>query len=175
MERRAVNIISGSAGGTAAKGSVTYKISLPSVWVKELGIDERKAEIYYDGKAITIVPVLSASEFLEKKRNAGHDIKILEYYNMDKLCSRIYADYSDKEVKVENFTENLVKTAFGKDSYISWEQYMAFLEDRCISRNRDGIREYLESIGLYEYEPLEIIKKTEGRMAEDSQWIKVVE
>ena len=29
------------------------------------------------------------------------------------------------------------------------------------------------SVGLEEYDPLEIIRKTEGRMAEDQQWIRV--
>ena len=33
--------------------------------------------------------------------------------------------------------------------------------------------EYLESIGVGEYDPLAIIRKTEGRMAEDDQWMKI--
>ena len=52
---------------------------------------------------------------------------------------------------------------------------MAFLEERCIPRQRDGIREYLGVLGLDEYDPWEIIKRTKGRMAEDQQWIEVVE
>ena len=39
-------------------------------------------------------------------------------------------------------------------------------------RSRSGIREYLEAIGVEEYSPIEIIKKTSGRMAEDNQWLK---
>ena len=31
----------------------------------------------------------------------------------------------------------------------------------------------LETIGVEEYDPVEIIKKTEGRMAEDEQWIRI--
>ena len=52
---------------------------------------------------------------------------------------------------------------------------MDFLEERCIPKERDGIREYLEAIGLNEYDPLEIIKKTKGKMAEDDQWIETEE
>jgi hypothetical protein len=33
------------------------------------------------------------------------------------------------------------------------------------------LREYLEVIGVGEYNPIEIIKKTGGRMAEDNQWL----
>lgn len=174
MEKRIVNIISGSAGGTAAKGSVTYKISLPSTWVKEIGLDEKKAEISFDGETITIAPVLSASEFYNKKLELGNDIKIIEYYDREMLCTRIYADFSDKAIKAENFTEQIVKTAFGNKEHISWEDFEHFLEDRCISKYRDGLKEYLDALGLYEYDPMEIIGKTEGRMAEDEQWIKVV-
>ena len=174
MEKRIVKIISGKAGGTAGKGSVTYKISLPSLWVKELGLDEKQAEISFDGKAITIVPNLSADEFYEKKIALGHDVKVIEYYDREKLCTRIYADFLDKTVKAENFTKDVVKTAFGRDTNILWEDFIGFLEDRCISKYRDGLKEYLDALGLYEYNPIEIIGKTEGRMAEDEQWIKVV-
>ena len=174
MEKRIVNIISGSAGGTAAKGSMTYKISLPSMWVKELGLDEKKAEIVFDGKSITIIPNLSASDFYQQKTTLGNDVKILEYYDRDKLCTRIYADFTDQTVKAENFTEHTVKTAFGNNENISWADFEAFLEERCISKDRDGLKEYLDAIGLYQYDAMEIIKKTEGRMAEDAQWIKVV-
>ena len=52
---------------------------------------------------------------------------------------------------------------------------MTFLEERCVPRQRDGIQEYLEALGLDEYDPWEIVKHTQGRMAEDQQWIEVVE
>ena len=50
---------------------------------------------------------------------------------------------------------------------------MSFLEERCLPKSRAGIREYLEAIGVSEYDPMEIIKKTAGRMAEDDQWIEM--
>ena len=40
-------------------------------------------------------------------------------------------------------------------------------------RQRVGIQEYLESIDVAEYVPWEIIQKTQGRMAEDQQWIEI--
>ena len=43
-----------------------------------------------------------------------------------------------------------------------------------VFHERAGIREYLEALGLVEYDPLEIIKRTQGRMAEDDQWIEVL-
>ena len=51
MESRIANIIIQTPGGTASKGSSTYKVSLPSSWVKELGITEenRQIELSFDG------------------------------------------------------------------------------------------------------------------------------
>lgn len=36
-----------------------------------------------------------------------------------------------------------------------------------------GLREYLEALGLDEYDPVTIIEKTGGRMAEDQQWLTI--
>lgn len=44
-----------------------------------------------------------------------------------------------------------------------------------LQRQREGIREYLDVLGLDEYDPWEIVKRTQGRMAEDEQWIEVAE
>ena len=39
----------------------------------------------------------------------------------------------------------------------------------------DAVKAGLKELGLETYEPLEIIRKTEGRMAEDDHWIKIME
>ena len=45
--------------------------------------------------------------------------------------------------------------------------------ERCIPKQRSGIREYLETMGFSEYNTIDIIRKTHGRMAEDNQWIEM--
>lgn len=42
-------------------------------------------------------------------------------------------------------------------------------------RERDGLQYYLEELGLDEYDPLAIIRRTRDRMAEDNCSIKIVE
>ena len=64
---------------------------------------------------------------------------------------------------------------FGKNITPTWLDYENFVGERCISPDRFGLREYLESLGLYEYDPIEIIKITEGRMAEDKFYLQVEE
>jgi len=48
------------------------------------------------------------------------------------------------------------------------------LQERCLPKERAGLPEYLETIGVGEYDPVEIINKTAGRMAEDNQWLEMV-
>ena len=172
MERRTAKLIVGKAGGTAGKGSKTYKVSLPSKWVAELNLVNSELEFTFDGERIIISPHLSMDEFLEKKKSLGHKLMKFELYNRDELCTIIYADFTDKTLSVKNTTENIVKTAFGKNDTPIWLDFQRFLEERCVPESRSGIREYLEAIGVESYDPLEIIKKTSGKMSEDDQWIK---
>ena len=172
MERRIAKLIVGKAGGTAGKDSKTYKVSLPSKWVAELGLTDTKMEISFDGERIIISPHLSMDKFLESKKSLGHRLMKLEFYDGEVLCTKIIADFTDETLFVENTTEHIVKTAFGKNEVPTWEDFQNFLEERCVPRSRSGIREYLEAIGVEEYSPIEIIKKTSGRMAEDNQWLK---
>ena len=175
MERRIAKLIVGKAGGTASKDSKTYKVSLPSKWVAEFGLTDSKMEIAFDGERIIISPHLSMDEFLEKKKSLGHKLINFKFYDGEILCTKIVADFTDETLSVENTTEHIVKTAFGKNEVPTWEDFQNFLEERCLPRSRSGIREYLETIGVEEYDPLEIIKKTSGSMAEDNQWIKLEE
>ena len=46
------------------------------------------------------------------------------------------------------------------------------LETRCWERSRADIKELLNKIGLEEYEPIEIVKRTFGVSYNDSIWFK---
>ena len=177
MECRTGKIIVSSAGGTAASGSKTYKVSIPSSWIKKIGLDENKRDIefMFDGDCIYITAKKQIEEFILQKQDMGHNLKKISFYDNKELCTVIYTDFSDKTLKAKNYTEDIVKTAFGNNKLPTWEDFMKFLEERCIPKDRSGIREYLEAIGVMEYNPLEIIRKTKGRMAEDSQWIEIEE
>ena len=170
MEHRTGKIIISAAGGTASAGAKTYKISIPSIWVNEMGLNESKREIElaFDGKTISVAALLSAEEFVKQKKAANHDVRKINFYDGNELCSAVYADF-----RAENFTSDIVKTAFGNNTFPAWEDFEDFLEERCVPRGRSGIREYLEALGLDEHDPIEIIKKTRGRMAEDEQWLTI--
>ena len=45
MERRVAKVNISSAGGTAASGAKTYKVTVPTTWIDALGIDEGHREL----------------------------------------------------------------------------------------------------------------------------------
>lgn len=175
MERRTAKVNISSAGGTAAKGSKTCKITLPTKWVETMGINEerREVELTFDGAAVTLSRRLSGPEFAERQLAREHQVRVLRLYDGDELCSTVYADFTQQAVVVENEPVSHVKTAFGNNLFPDWKDFQGFLEERCIPRQRAGLREYLEAFGLDEYDPVTIIEKTGGRMAEDQQWLTI--
>ena len=174
METRLGKVTVSRAGGTSGEGAMTYKLSLPSAWINALNVaDGRKVVLSFDGECIKIRPEQSMEEYRETRLAQAHDLLSVRYYNGDKLCTLIYADRTARDLRVENHTDQLVKTAFGKNELPSWTDLEEFLEERCIPRKRAGLREYLEALGVAEYDPLAIIEKTKGRMAEDDQWMEV--
>lgn len=177
METRTANLIIGTSGGTAGGSANNYKISLPSTWVQKLGLDaeNRQMELSFNGTSITITRKLSFTEFLDVSRHAGHKVLLLSCYSGSVLCARIAADETAKKLCVENLVSDFLKLPFGNNQDPSWEDYLHFLESRCIPKTRAGLREYLEAIGVDRYDPLEIIRKTQGRMAEDAIWLTVEE
>ena len=111
---------------------------------------------------------------LVKAANSDGEIESV-YPFIWRVARNVYADFTDKTLVAENHIDNLVKTAFGKKLHPDWNDFTAFLEERCIPKGRSGLREYLESIGVESYSPIEIIQKTHGRMAEDNQWLEMEE
>ena len=175
MEKRKAKVNISAAGGTAGKGAKTCKVTLPTAWVDMLGIsgENREIELSFDGIKITLSRFLSGAEFAAQKRALGHEVRLLRFYEADKLCTAIYADFTDETLIAENYIDDPVKTAFGNNTLPDWADLQAFLQERCIPKERAGLREYLETLSLVEYDPLEIIQKTGGRMAEDKQWLEM--
>ena len=176
-KKRTGNIIIQSPGGTAAQNANTYKITLPNAWVKAMGFtkDMREAELYFDGTTISISKKAEMTAFVDACRAAKDRAFLLYYYAGESLSTKIAANFTKRTLCVENYTEYFLHTAFGRSSTPTWDNFETFLEERCIPRARSGLREYLETHGLDRYDPLEIIKKTGGRMAEDDHFIRIEE
>ena len=97
LDTRLTQIIISKAGGTAAKGSKTCKVALPNAWVEALGLsrENREIELAFDEDRIVLSRRLSGREFAEKKLALGHRVSCLRYYDGSRLCTILYADFTD--------------------------------------------------------------------------------
>ncbi len=91
------------------------------------------------------------------------------------ILTEIFVSYKDNKVSIINHTNDLIDRAFGINENPSIKDFEEFLESRCVPRTRDGLKLYLRSIGVYYYNPLLIIEKTKGRMAEDNKSLILIE
>lgn len=126
------------------------------------------------GPMVTLVRILNNYPSLEKKlRVPEKEFPLrLWYYYKQEVCTIIDVNERMREVKICNYTEDDMLKAFGKKTEITYEDYEAFLESRCFPRERDKMKLQLKELDLPFYDPMMIIEKTEGRMAEDEFWIK---
>ncbi len=98
----------------------------------------------------------------------------LDFMQKQKVCTKIYVDYRNKKVKIINMTDDILHRAFGVNENPDWNDYCAFLEERCFPESRSFAKKILEELEITSsYDPLAIIEKTQGRMAEDNQYINI--
>ena len=97
----------------------------------------------------------------------------MNYMHKDVVCTVIDVDFIHKKVYVCNKTKDILHRAFGVVEEPTWKQFEEFLESRCFPRSRANLKFILRDLEIESYEPLAIIEKTKGRMAEDHQWIDI--
>ncbi len=88
-------------------------------------------------------------------------------------CTIIDVDFMHEKVRVLNQTPDILHRAFGIKEDPDWEDFQEFLADRCFPSTRGMMKETLSDFGLSSYDPLQIVEKTKGRVAEDDLWIKI--
>ena len=56
MEKRILNVIFNCSGGNSAKGSITNRLTIPTLWIKEMGItqENRQVEVTFNDNKIII-------------------------------------------------------------------------------------------------------------------------
>jgi putative transcriptional regulator len=104
--------------------------------------------------------------------NSAYSMR-LYYLQNDEICTTIDVDERHRFVKIKNYVSDCMKKAFGNNENPTFEDYEEFLESRCFPRSGDKMKIRLRELNLPFYEPLMIIEKTNGRMAEDNFWIKI--
>lgn len=125
-----------------------------------------------------IVPLLSMlqkyPEYIQGIRIPGKVWQIRMWYMHDQdVCTLIDVNEQERKVKVKNYTDKIMFRAFGVVETPDYDQYLEFLESRCFPSSRDKMKLILKDLDLPFYDPMMIIEKTEGRMAEDDFWIRI--
>ena len=92
-----------------------------------------------------------------------------EVYWKDEITARVYV--KEYDVTVSRFTDHPLKQIFAQKKMTRY-QLNRILELRCWERDRADINELLENIGLQEYNPQEIVRKTHGVSFNDYIWIR---
>lgn len=128
------------------------------------------AERYHTSRQ-TISKYLSSSKRFET--NSYITVR-MKYMNGDKLCTIIDVDFMNERIYITNYTSDIIHRAFGVINEPDWNDFQFFLENRCLPRTRFNLKSALKDIGVSNYDPLEIVEKTKGRMAEDNQWIDII-
>lgn len=97
----------------------------------------------------------------------------MDYMCGEECCTTVLVNFKERKLLVQNQTADVLHRAFGIKAKPSWEDFEYFLESRCFPRTREHLRMILDELGLDSYDPLTIVEKTEGRMAEDLQWLQI--
>ena len=95
-----------------------------------------------------------------------------QYLKKDQVTADVEVDYATKTVTCRAYTEDIYALPFGVNTSPSIADLNRFLESRCFPKDRRNCRQILDDLGLEEYIPLEIVRKTHGRQLEDYCWIR---
>ena len=127
------------------------------------------------GPIVTLLEILKRNKSLPQKYTLPQDKPKLRMYYMylNTLCTVIDIDETERTVHIKNYIDNPQLRAFGINDDPAFEDYEEFIESRCFPRSRDKLKLELNRLGIPFYDPVLIIEKTEGRMAEDHFWIKI--
>lgn len=98
----------------------------------------------------------------------------LYYLCGETLCTVIDVDFRNEKIGIKNYTDKIPLRAFGVLENPTWQDFEEFLQSRCLQSSRAGIKWILEEMKLPFYEPMLLIEKTQGRMADDAQWLQIV-
>ena len=134
-----------------------------------------QSEQFITGSSAVLLQLLDEHPELERKmRIPDKEYPMrLWFYCGNHLCSVIDVDERRRLVKVYNYTNNNLMRAFGRNDSPEYADYETFLESRCFPESRDKMKLMLEKLDLPFYDPLLIIEKTQGRMADDNCWIRI--
>lgn len=111
------------------------------------------------------------SKYLNQAPEDGYTMRMTLMFQ-NKPCTAIDVNFLQNQIKIRNYTKDILHRAFGVKEDPTWEDFYVFLQDRCFPKTRGNVKALLAELGLQGYDPLQIVEKTGGRTAEDDLWLK---
>ena len=93
----------------------------------------------------------------------------------NELLTEVTVNPFTKKVTFVNHTDLVYDKAFAWKENVTYDDVLAFFEERTIPRNRDNINEILKELGMKEYDPYLLCKHFGGKMAHDDNWIEFLD
>lgn len=94
-----------------------------------------------------------------------------DFLYMDMLCTSVKANFTTGVVERVDYVNEPILTVFGKLEP-NIDNLLLFFQERVFPSTRPDTYDMLEFMGLKEYNPLDICKKTHGKCWEDEMWIR---
>jgi len=111
------------------------------------------------------------SKYLNAKPEQGYTLRMTYMYKQYP-CTIIDVDFLNQRIMIQNKTKDILRRAFGVVENPTWHDFEWFLKERCFPATRGNAEALLDTLQLTDYDPLQIVEKTKGRMAEDDMWLK---
>ena len=111
------------------------------------------------------------SKYLNQAPEDRYTMRMTLMYQ-NRPCTAIDVNFLQNKIKIQNYTKDILHRAFGIKEDPTWEDFYVFLQDRCFPKTRGNVKTVLAGLGLQDYDPLQIVEKTNGRTAEDDLWLK---
>ncbi len=112
------------------------------------------------------------SKYLNKPFTEDYVMR-LDYMFKQTVCTMIYIDYKNQKIQIINRTDDILHRAFGINENPTWEDFEEFLRSRCFPESRANKKAVIKQLKLSYFDPLQIIEKTKGRMAEDHHYFNI--
>ena len=94
-----------------------------------------------------------------------------EVMNKDAVIARVRYVYASKCLEIVSCGEHFMDKNILK-GVLSMEDLCDWFETRCFLRSRSDADFHLKALGLSEYSPYNIARKTNGALFEDTYWIR---
>lgn len=146
-----------------------------------VNVSPKTIERWEKGQSEVTGPIVTLCTFFDEKPELEEKFCVPErttpmrlwYKKEDSIIAVIDVDEAGQKVQVKNFTEDKISRPFGKKEEPTFEEYQDFLESRCFPKTRDKLKLELKKLDIPFYDPILIIEKTQGRVAEDTFWIEI--